>query len=116
MYERLFTVEEPLGERWALALELFREGTPIVFRNLVLEPGEDEFRVSVISQYTKPTESAARAQLDAAAEAVEALVAQNLDFAEAVASRTLMFELVSDYGMGTARLCYLDVAGALHWL
>lgn len=115
MYERLFTVEEPEGERWDLALELLREGTSVRFRDLVLERREHELHVSVISRYHEPTEAAARAQIDAARQTLDALVSASPGFAAVVGSRTLSFELVNDYGMGAVRLCYVDARGEVQW-
>jgi hypothetical protein len=115
MYERMFQVDEPKGQRWAAALELLKDGTPVVIKGIAMQPGEDEFHVSVVSRWQKPNEHAAREQIDRARSLLDDLLSSDSRFTAVLGGRPLKIELVDDYGMGATTICSVDDDGTLRW-
>jgi hypothetical protein len=112
-----FRVDEPRGQRWALALEQLATGDPVVIRGVSLwldQPGV--VRVEAASAWSDPsqvTEEVARRELARAQANVEELLGDPA-FKQLVADRELRYELVNDYETGSILLCTLR-NGGLDW-
>lgn len=110
-------VDEPTGPRWELALGLLRRGEAFTLGRMSFWPlADDVIEVHVWSawQSQNVAEATARPELETARMELEALVAEDSAFREAVGSSRFDYVLVEDYEKGVA-ICRL-VGSDLEWL
>jgi hypothetical protein len=111
----VFRVVEPSGSRWELALDLLRRGEAFSLGRMTFWPlADDAIEVHVASawQHQNVTEATARRELETAREQLDALLADDAAFREAIGSSRFDYVLVEDYEKGVAicRLSDHDIA------
>ena len=117
-FRGLLSVDEPAGERWALALERLAAGHPVVVRDVCIrldEPGV--VRVEVPSAWSDParvTADVAETELGRAASMLDDLLARDAGLHELAHGRERVYELVIDYETGTVLVC-TSRNGRLEW-
>jgi hypothetical protein len=110
-------VIEPSGQRFEVALELFRSGQPISYRGVsfYLAPGGHLAASIPTSWYLEnTTEQTALNDLGVAENALKDLIAESPAFASVVGNLPRQYILLHDYGAGGVELCRL-VGGKLIW-
>lgn len=114
----VFTLDEPSGPRWELALDLLRRGEPfslgvLTFRRI----REDVIEAAVASSWQLQNVTVARARddLETARRRTEALLADDAAFSSVVGPSRIEYVLVDDYEIGAVAICRL-ADGAIQWL
>ena len=110
-------IDELLGPRYELALDLLREGKPFYYLGLRFEvqsDGELECGVQTTSNRDSLTEEQACHDFERAKAIVQRMLSEAAGFADAVKSRRIEYCLIDDYAIGIVTLCRLD-EDELHW-
>jgi hypothetical protein len=115
-------VDEPVGPRWALALELLASGEYVICMGLGLTFATETpphprqvgplLRVTVQTRHPDSlTAEQARVDIENAEAGLDEIRQRSPAFAALVGDREKLFELIDDYGMGAIRLAYKDASG-----
>ena len=113
----VFRIEEPSGPRWELALDLLRRGEAFSLGRMTFWPLADnaiEVHVASAWQHQNVTEASARRDLETARKQLDALVAEDGAFREAIGWSRIDYVLVEGYERGVA-ICRL-VGNDIEWL
>ena len=114
----VFSLDEPSGPRWELALDLLRRGEPFFLGGVTFRrTSEDAIEASVAStwQLRNVTEARARDDIETAHTRTEALLADHPAFRSAVGPSKIEYVLVDDYEIGAVAICRL-VDDDIEWL
>lgn len=106
------TVDEPSGERWALALERLKNGETVSVADVGLRLEESgDLTVMAISAWAEPsnvpTESA-RSDLGRAKRALDALIDADPTIRSLAKGRPPRLELIADYEIGSELIASMD--------
>jgi hypothetical protein len=97
-----FSVDDPQGQRFEMALQSLRDGRPITYRGVSISLHDSKLLdCGVITQWAPAnvTEAIARAEMLSGKQTIDALVAESPSFARLVAGREMRLSLISWDGM-----------------
>lgn len=114
----VFTVDEPSGQRWELALDLLRNGDAFALGRVTFRRIADDVIEAAVASSWLPenlTEAKAREDLEPVREQTEALHAGDAAFRAVVGTSQIDYVLVDDYDIGSIALCRLT-GPEIEWL
>jgi hypothetical protein len=107
-----FSVDEPSGERWALALELLKNGETVSVADVGLRLEESgDLTVMAISAWTDPsnvTTESARSDLGRAKRTLDALIDADATIRSLAESQPPRIELIADHEIGSELIASMD--------
>jgi hypothetical protein len=103
-------LETPDDPRFALALELLREGHAIGYRGVSISLGAVGLRCCTQASWQPDalSEERARADFTRMKETIDELRTKRPDFEAITRARPVFFSLVDDYGTGVVELCRMS--------
>ena len=123
MQRDTFSVDEPEGPRWNIALELLADGRPVrcmglgltlargILGHPVLPGSALTCALQTRHNSSSLTAEKAEAEIDNAEAGVTEIRERSPEFARLVSGRPIVYELLDDYGMGAVRLAFKDRSG-----
>jgi hypothetical protein len=103
-FRGVFRVDEPVGQRWELALDRLRTGERIVIADVALNLSPAGVTVTAVSAWTDPqriTSEAALADIRRAELVLSDLSDSSHELAELFAGRDIEIDVVVDYETGS---------------
>jgi hypothetical protein len=113
-----FDVDEGIGPRWELALELLRHGEPFALGNVTFNRIADdaiEAAVAVSLALRERDRRASPADLEPARDQTEALLTNDAARRAVVGESRIDYVLVDDYDVGSVAVCRL-IGHSIEWL
>lgn len=109
-------VDETIGPRWSLALELLGHGETVIFDgvSLTLIPGTLRVLIQTTWEMSRVTPENARVDIARGERVVSTLLTTSREFGDLVGARTIEYHAIDDYGMGAVRLAELR-DGEFRW-
>ena len=112
-------IYEPCGQRFAVALELLKEGLAFDFKNVTFcFESKQPHSLKVLSRSRfepdQVTERGALADIEIGKRALTELMTKSADFKSLIEDHPLRFSVIFDYGTGAVELCHL-VGDKLIW-
>jgi hypothetical protein len=111
-----FCVEEAVGPRFELALELLRSGRTFEFDEIGFRMDDQMTHCIVDSSCALEDVTAASAarDLEQGRATFQHLLERSPEFASAIGERPVRYELVHDYGNGSVLICW-EQNGSITW-
>lgn len=106
-----FSVDEAQSQRFAVAIQLLREGRTITYRGITIALCEPQLLdCGVITQWSPAniSEDIARSEIVVGKEVIHTLDAESASFAHLVAGRHIRFSLISWEGMNYGEVYRLE--------